>query len=196
MNRIKQTLLLRRKKLFQNIKNSGELLLIQEIGRTVGNSGDSRKNRETWAIWYSFVSLFDQLYQEPLDPLEGTFRKNFLLPLKRTFETLQKEPLERIFQTLQKKRFRPFRRNLQKKLFRPFRRNLQKKNFRPFRRNFCHFLEGIFQTFRRNFSETLQKEFLDPLEKPCSFKLFGPSSQENAYVIVSFLLLIVIFVYL
>ena len=27
-----------------------ELLLIQDIGRTVGNSGDSRKNRDTWTI--------------------------------------------------------------------------------------------------------------------------------------------------
>ena len=184
MNRIKQTLLLRRKKLFQNIKNSGELLLIQEIGRTVGNSGDSRKNRETWAIWYSFVSLFDQLYQEPLDPLEGTFRKNFLLPLKRTFETLQKEPLEKTFQTLQKEPLEKKFQTLQKELLPLFRRDfldLQEELFRDP-------LEGIFQTF--------QKEFLDPLEKPCSFKLFGPSSQENAYVIVSFLLLIVIFVYL
>ena len=28
----------------------GELLLIQEIGRTVGNSGDSWNNRQTWTI--------------------------------------------------------------------------------------------------------------------------------------------------
>ena len=34
MKRIKQTLVLRRKKILWNIKNSGELLLIQEIGTT------------------------------------------------------------------------------------------------------------------------------------------------------------------
>ena len=50
VKRIKLTLVLRRKKLFENIKNSGELVLTQEIGRTEGNSADSRKNRETWII--------------------------------------------------------------------------------------------------------------------------------------------------
>ena len=50
MKRIKQTLVLRRRKIFQNIKNSRELLLIQDIERTVGNLGDSRKNRETWTM--------------------------------------------------------------------------------------------------------------------------------------------------
>ena len=43
MKQIEHTLVLRRKKLFQAVKNSGELLLIKEIGRTVGN-------RETWTI--------------------------------------------------------------------------------------------------------------------------------------------------
>ena len=51
MKRIKQTLVLfEEKQLFYSIKNSGEPFLVQEIGRTVGNSGDSRKNRETWTI--------------------------------------------------------------------------------------------------------------------------------------------------
>ena len=55
IKQIKQALVLRRKKLFQNIKNSGELLLIQEIRRTVGNSGDPRKDRETWTICVGHV---------------------------------------------------------------------------------------------------------------------------------------------
>ena len=51
MKQIKQTLVLfEEKQLFYSIKNSGEPFLVQEIGRTVGNSGDSRKNRETWTI--------------------------------------------------------------------------------------------------------------------------------------------------
>ena len=50
MKQIKQILVLRRKKIFENIKNSGELLLIQEIGSIASNSGDSRKNQETWTI--------------------------------------------------------------------------------------------------------------------------------------------------
>ena len=52
----------KKKNLFQNIKNSGELLLTQEIGRTTGNSGDSRKNWETWTICrYYLHSLYGQL---------------------------------------------------------------------------------------------------------------------------------------
>ena len=35
--------------------------MIQEIGRTVGNLGGSRKNRETWTIWlyrnYGMVAI-------------------------------------------------------------------------------------------------------------------------------------------
>ena len=50
MKQIKQNLVLRRKKKVYNIKNSGKFLLIHEIGRTVGNLGDSRKNREIWTI--------------------------------------------------------------------------------------------------------------------------------------------------
>ena len=38
----------------------GELLLIQEIGRTADNSRHFRKNRETWTIWdfYLFFHFF------------------------------------------------------------------------------------------------------------------------------------------
>ena len=50
MKRIKQTLVLRRKKLLYDIKNLVELLLMQKIRRTVGNLVDSRKNRETCII--------------------------------------------------------------------------------------------------------------------------------------------------
>ena len=53
---------LEEKNLFQNIKNSGELLLTQEIERTTGNSGDSRQNWETWTICrYYLHSLHGQL---------------------------------------------------------------------------------------------------------------------------------------
>ena len=67
MKRIKQTPVLRKKKTFQNVRNSGELLLIQEIGSTVGNSGDSRKNRDTLTICVYLTMLHDVniiLYQE------------------------------------------------------------------------------------------------------------------------------------
>ena len=42
----------------------GELLLIQEIEKTVGNSGDSQKNQETWTIWQWFVEIFKKTVTE------------------------------------------------------------------------------------------------------------------------------------
>ena len=42
----------------------GELLLIQEIGKTVSNSGESQKNQETWTIWQWFVEIFKKTVTE------------------------------------------------------------------------------------------------------------------------------------
>ena len=54
MKRIKQSLVLRRKKYFGILKIR-ENFSIQDIGRTVGNSGDSRKNRETMSVYSKVI---------------------------------------------------------------------------------------------------------------------------------------------